>query len=777
MNNIASVVLVNTTNSYDKEYHYKIPEHLQDKVLPGVRVVVPFGASDRSVEGYVLGLLEKSDFSNLKTVSSIVKQEAMLGQDMIKLALWMKKRYICTFYDAIKCMIPAGVFNLKGKEKVIKLAYLIRGQEEVLDDIENNKILKIQHIRILEMLVENQYASIDDIIRFSGGSRGALDTLKKKGYIDFKEVKVEGDIVKAKEYKATKALKPTEEQAFAINKIGEKILTNNFYEVLLHGITGSGKTEVYLQTIEKCIKEGKRAIVLVPEISLTPQTVERFAGRFGDNVAVLHSRLSMGERLEQWRKIKNEKAFVVVGARSAVFAPFKRLGVIIIDEEHEHTYKAESVPKYDAKEVARRRCIEHDAVLLLGSATPSIETYYRAKRGEIGLVELKNRANNAKLPKVDVVDMREELANGNRTMFSDKLRCALEKNIMAKEQSIIFLNKRGYQSFLLCRECGYTVKCLNCNVTLTHHSQGERLICHYCGYTIKSIKACPKCKSVNIKGFGAGTQKVEEEIKKAFPGVSTLRMDIDTTTYKNSHEAILKEFRENNTDILIGTQMIAKGLDFPNVTLVGVLAADSMLNYGDFRASERTFQLVTQVAGRAGRGAKPGRVVIQSYNVEDYSIIDACNCDYKAFYKKEIMLREKLEYPPFTNIAVIILSGVEDRKVFEESEKAKKFLTLTSAPSTLSTTASLSPHSQPLFQNQEREMKSGEGNEIRRGELVLLGPVRAPITKIKNKYRWRIIIKCKNMDDIIDTLTHFSKNFKANKDVKVSININPYNML
>ncbi|MCX7921866.1 MAG: primosomal protein N' [Clostridia bacterium] len=816
MANIASVVISNATREFDKEYHYLIPHSLQDKVFAGIRVIVPFGRSNKSIEAYVVKVIRNAEVSTLKEIKDILDERPVLSENMLSLAFWMKEKYICTSSDAIKCMLPPGIgikslrivklikdgekltvngakvietlgelgseceyeelksrTDIKGfaktiksleeagvigiyeeytsriKAKTVRVAFIARPREEIIDEIENNTIKKIHHIRILEMLLDNEYISVADIVRFSSVSPSVLDTLKKYGYIDFKEIEIKRDPLKNRVIPRTEPLQPTPQQAAALDKIKADLEIESFREILLHGITGSGKTEVYLQLIQHCFDKGKQAIVLVPEISLTPQMTDRFKARFWDEVAVLHSRLSLGERYDQWRLINEGKIKVVVGARSAVFAPFKNIGLIIIDEEHENTYKSETTPKYHARDVARERCIHENAILLYGSATPSVETYYRACSGEIGFIEMTERANNMLLPRVDAVDMRKELEEGNRSVFSGRLAEEMVKNLKAGQQTILFLNRRGHSSFVLCRSCGYTVKCLNCNISLTYHAHDERLICHYCGYTIKSPETCPKCKSGYIRHFGTGTQRVEEDVKKQFDGCSVVRMDMDTTTYKNSHEEILRTFREKNINIMVGTQMIAKGHDFPNVTLVGVLAADSLLNTGDYRASERTFQLITQVAGRAGRGELEGRVVIQTYNIDDFSILAACNHDYISFYTQEIKIRKKLDYPPFTNIAIIILSSTDDRFVFHKAKEVKAAI-------------------------------AGRFSAYEGLEVDVLGPARAPLSKIKNKYRWRIVIKCKQLDKLISVLGEISDEYRRKKEkvtVDISVDINPVNML
>ncbi|NSW90827.1 MAG: primosomal protein N' [Firmicutes bacterium] len=819
MGNIASVVISNCTREFDKEYHYVIPAKLKDSVKPGVRVIVPFGKTNMPKEAYVLDVLDSSNWDGLKSINKLVDEKPVLNERMIRLAAWMRERYICTYHDAIKCMLPAGVgvkayrivklenyeghvkenekkildalvecgneceltelknklslrsfhkylrdleakgiisireeFATRVKEKFIRVAYAVLPKEEIANVIEGNKLKRIQQIKVLEILMDNEYVAVQDIVKFAGVSPGVLDTLKKYGYIDFKEIEVKRSPFKDTGYESTRPLDLTDEQDEALKILKDRIDEGRFSEFLLHGVTGSGKTEVYMQLIQYVIGKGKEAIVLVPEISLTPQMTARFKGRFGNDVAVLHSRLSLGERYDQWRLIMEKKIKVVIGARSAIFAPLERIGLIIIDEEHEGSYKSEITPKYHAADIARYICKQQGGLLLLGSATPSVETYYRAEEGKIGFIEMKERPNNMLLPRVELVDMREELNKGNRSIFSNKLAEEISKNIDLRQQTILLLNRRGYSPFVLCRNCGYVARCINCSITLTYHAIGERLTCHYCGYTVKVPKECPKCKSKYIRHFGLGTQKLEEETKRYFPGSTVIRMDSDTTGYKNSHADILGKFRDQNINIMVGTQMIAKGHDFPNVTLVGVLAADSMLNIADYRASEKTFQLLTQVAGRAGRGEIPGRVVIQSYNTEDFSILAACKHDYASFYRQEIRLRKEMDYPPFTNIALVIMSGVSDKTVLESSKIVKNII-----------------------------CRNFESKSIDKNRYEILGPMKPPIVKIKNKYRWRLVLKSKDIDILINVLRETSDEFnrvKNNKDmIELSIDINPVNML
>jgi len=819
MGKIAVVVINGTTREFDREYHYLVPEEFSDCLSVGMRVIVPFGKGNVPKEGYVVGFAEQSDYTGLKTVRKVVDKKPVLLPSLIDLAVWMKQRYFCTYGQAIKCMLPAGTdiksirvvkladadvdgdkmtqgqrvlidllssndgcleydelkrlygsrrnfaqnlneladsrvitineqYSSAVREKTVRAACLAMPPEEVSADIENGVIKRIQQIRVLEMLMENEFISTADLMRFAGVSASVLDTLCKYGYIYYKDVEIKRDPVRHRAVVPTQPLTPTPEQKAVLERAKADIDSGEFREMLLHGVTGSGKTEVYLQLIQYALDKGKQAIVLVPEISLTPQMVDRFRGRFGNLVAVMHSRLSPGERFDQWRMIRDGCVKVAVGARSAVFAPFSDLGLIIIDEEHENTYKSETTPKYTAAEVAARRCMHDGALLIYGSATPSVETYQRALEGKIQLAVMKERANAMTMPEVHVVDMRKELELGNKTMFSTLLAAEIEKNIACGQQTILFLNKRGYASFILCRNCGIRLKCRFCNITMTYHSVDDRLICHYCGYTAKMPSTCPKCGSSHIRQFGTGTQKVEEELHKHFPNASVIRMDMDTTGGRHSHEEILDAFRKDNINILVGTQMIAKGHDFPNVTLVGVLAADSLLGVEDFRAQERTFQLLTQVAGRAGRGSLPGRVVIQTYNTEDYSITSACRHDYDSFFSQESIVRRRLNYPPYTNIAVAVISSVNDKLAFSAARDAYGFL------------ASMV--------------------DVQAGDQLLPGPLRAPLSKLRNRYRWRIVAKCQSVERLCamlgDLSDHFEK-IRGRSDVDISMDINPASMM
>ncbi len=747
---IAEVIIQSNAKDLNRVFDYKIPTEYEENALEliGARVLVSFARRKELEEGYIVNIKESTEYE-VKEIAKI--EEKYLNNEKIELANWMSKRYFCNIADCLKLMLPPGstrkVSN-RVKEKSVNFVTLKKDEDEIEFDIETGKLKSAKQIRILKFLLENGDALISDIEMFADGSRAIVNTLCKNGYTEIIEKKVERDPFEFKEVERTTKLTLTDEQENAFNAICDSMDDMLFSEFLLYGVTGSGKTEVYLQLIEKALNEHKSSILLVPEISLTPQTVNRFIARFGkENIAVLHSKLSIGERYDEWNKINEGRAKIVIGARSAIFAPVKDLGLIIIDEEHDSSYKSEMTPKYDAKEVARFMCKEANVPLLLGSATPDIDTFYRAKNEEIMLLELKNRANNASLPDIEIIDLREELAKGNKSMISTRLYGEIQKNLNAKKQTILYLNRRGFSTFVMCRNCGYTVKCKNCNINLTYHSNTNKLKCHYCGYEEKLVTKCPSCGSEQIRYFGTGTQKLEYEINKLFPNASTIRMDIDTVSKKNSHEQILEKFKNDNIDILIGTQMVVKGHHFPNVTLVGVIAADGSLNIDDFRANERTFQILTQVAGRAGRGEDKGRVIIQTYNPDNFSIECAKKQDYNLFYNTEISLRKQLKYPPFCDIILIGFTSVIEQEVVKVAGKIHEYL-------------------------KNRVLKENLG-------IILYKALPSPIDKIKNKYRWRILIKCKFGEEITDLINDVLEEFQKtkSKSTKITIDLNPNNMM
>lgn len=596
-------------------------------------------------------------------------------------------------------------------------------------------------------LCENGDLSTADLVLLSDGNYTSLSSLCDKGIVSIYKKTVEREVYSTEKYARSTSYTPTDEQKIIIDHLNKSITHNLHEKILLHGVTGSGKTEVFLQAIDTCIKIGKQAVVLVPEISLTPQMVERFVSRFGKSVAVIHSGLSQGERFDQWNKIRRGEVNVVVGARSAVFAPFDNIGIIILDEEHETSYKSETSPRYHAAEIAMYRGKTHGAPVLLASATPSVISYYRAKKGIYKLFEMKKRYNENPLPKARIVDMRSELLDyHNTSVISIRLQDEIRRNLERKEKTILFLNRRGYNTFVSCRECGHVMECENCSIALTYHRKTNQLVCHYCGYTQDNVNICPECNSKYIKFFGTGTQKIEDELNTLFPEAKILRMDFDTTSQKGGHEAILDRFKSGEADILLGTQMVTKGLDFPDVTLVGVLAADSSLNIDDFRSGERCFSLITQVCGRAGRGNIEGRAVIQTYQPENTTINFAREQNYTEFYQNEISYRKRLDYPPFCDIVYILVSGETEDLVKQEISNISALL----------------------------KDESNVGGTIN----SIIGPAPSPIAKIKNKFRHRILMKVNNIEKILPVLKSINDAHNSGRSKNnLVIDINPINML
>lgn len=748
---IAEVIINRGAKKLNRTFDYNIPKDLEELILVGSKVLVPFGNGEKLAEAFVVGIKEKSAFE----LKNIAKLEENLTDKQISLAKWMAKRYFCNISDCIKLMLTPGTRN-KNKEKriqdkTINCVYLKKDIEEIEFEIETGKIKSEKQKRLLNFVKDNEGTTVPEIEMFTDCARGIVNTLVKNGYLEIIEKKVERNPLLGRNCEKTNNLKLTEEQKNAYNRVEEAIDKNEYKQFLLYGVTGSGKTEVYLQLIEKVLKIGKNAIVLVPEISLTPQMLDRFISRFGkSDIAILHSKLSIGERHDEWERIRERKARIVIGARSAIFAPIENIGIIIIDEEHDSSYKSETNPRYNAKEIAKILAKENKAPLLLGSATPDINAFYNAtSENEDGntktkLLTLTKRANESSLPKVEIIDLKQELANGNRSMLSMELYNSIEENISQKRQTILFLNRRGYSTFIMCRNCGYTVKCPSCNISMTYHSYEKKLKCHYCSYEENLVTTCPECHSDKIRYFGTGTQKLEQEINKQFPNASTIRMDIDTVTKKNSHEEILNKFKNENIDILIGTQMVVKGHHFPNVTLVGVIAADSSLNIDDYRANERTFQILTQVAGRAGRENLPGKVIIQTYNPDNFSIICAQKQNYEMFYETEIALRKQLKYPPFCDIILISFNSLNETNIKNISnEMYKKLL-----------------------------------EKLNQEEFKIFRPMPSPIDKIQNRYRWRIIIKGNMTVEANEVLNQILKEIYSRniKDIRISIDVNPNNM-
>ena len=743
---IAQVIINSNVKNLNRIFDYNVPEHMQGTICVGDRILVPFGNKKTLEEGFVIGFKETSEFK-VKDIAGI-QDGVKLTEFNIELAKLMARRYFCNISDCIKLMLPPGTstktLENRIKDKTLNFVYLKKDILDIEEELENGVIKSDKQKRVLNFLMQNDGIQTVDLEMFTDTTSAVLKVLEKKEYIEIIEQKVERNPFENKDIKPTSNLVLTDEQKMAFDSINDAIVNNKYKEALLYGVTGSGKTEIYLQLIGEVLKKEKTAIVLVPEISLTPQMVDRFIARFGENkIAVLHSKLSIGERYDQWNKIKSGECKIVIGARSAIFAPVEKLGLIIIDEEHDSSYKSETNPRYNAKELAGYMARKNNIPLVLGTATPNVNTYYKAQNGQMDLLTLTKRANKASLPEVEVVDLRQELANGNRSILSTKLYEEIEENFKNKKQTILFLNRRGYSTFVMCRECGYTVKCKNCNITMTYHSKTNRLKCHYCGHEQKNVLECPECKSNNIRYFGTGTQKVEEEINKIFPSASTIRMDIDTVSKKNSHEEILNKFKSENIDILIGTQMVVKGHHFPNVTLVGVIAADSSLYLEDYRSNERTFQILTQVAGRAGRENLPGKVIVQTYNPENFAIECSREQNFDMFYETEIELRKQLKYPPFCDIISIGLTDTDETKIKNVSKKLYKYISSYIEKENLG--------------------------------ILIYKPQPCPIDKIKNKFRWRIILKGKLNNKIIDIINLAIASINS-KTTRIIVDTNPTNL-
>ena len=729
----AEIIINGEALELDKLFTYKVPYELLENIDVGYRVKVPFGPRSKPIEGFVFSILKENSIEfdyKVKEILKLCDDEPILTNDDIKIIQFLRKKYLCKYIDAVRLMIPVGI--MKGSKAKKKKVIVINRE------INEKELKKENYLKLYDFIANNNgiYTKTEVV----SNKQYSLYCLNK--LIEKEVLKIEEQVVfryNTRRYESDKNKILTNEQADCLNTI----LNESKLKYLIKGVTGSGKTEIYIRLVEETLNQGKSAIVLVPEISLTPQMIERFKGRFGEDVALFHSRLSDGERFDEWYRVKEGKAKLVIGARSALFLPLQNLGLIIIDEEHENTYKSEHNPKYHTREVSEFICELKNCKLVLGSATPSVESYYKALIDEYTLIEMHRRVNGRKMPEMQIVDMREELKNKNLSLFSIKLLNEIERALQHGKQAILFLNRRGYSTFISCRSCGYVFKCPECDVSMTYHKNGY-LICHYCGRAEKAIKDCPKCNSKYVKYFGAGTERVELEVKKYFPKAKVLRMDVDTTRQKNAHESIYNSFKNGEADILIGTQMVSKGLDFKNVTLVGVLAADMSLNMPDYRAAERTYQIITQVAGRAGRGQDEGKVIVQSYTPNHYSLKYAKEEDYESLFKEEIKIRRLMENPPFGKILLIIGSSK-----FEE--KLVKF------------------------------MYTLEGNlkKLLVEDATMLGPVPCIITKLKENYRWQIIIKG-NFDDefsekVKDTLYLLNKS--VYNEIRVSIDINPNNMM
>ena len=803
--------------SIDKPYDYLVPEPLLETAVPGVRVTVPFGRGNRQTEGLILNRGTGEKTQGLKPLAAVLDREPVLDSDGIALALWMRQRYFCTLFEAAKAILPAGLWyrfqevwrlaepalerakadelshEVRNAAQVLDLVYtsggsaeieplkaacgetvvntlkalqkagvlvceaeakrkiqdktrrmveLAIGAEDALAVMESKRRSAPMRYEVIRLLASTGKTSATDVCYFTGASMQTLKGLEKAGIVAF----TEEETLRLSQPEQSEVGTPiilNEEQQAAFDRIMTLNQSGKAEAVLLHGVTGSGKTQVYLRLVRAILEQGKTAIVLVPEIVLTPQMMRKFAAYFGDQVVMLHSSLRMTERYDQWKRIRRGEVQVVLGTRSAIFAPLKHLGLVILDEEQEGSYQSENPPRYHTRDIAKYLCARDQATLVLGSATPTIETAWAAEEGIYHKVLLRQRYNAHSLPSVAIADLRQEIRAGNPGLIGAKLRQELEENLRRGEQSILFLNRRGNSRMLLCGECGHVPECPRCSVALTYHSANHRLMCHYCGHSRPVLECCSECGGI-VKYVGAGTQKVEEELLELFPEASILRMDADTAT--GGHEAILRKFEKEKIDILLGTQMVAKGLDFENVTLVGVLSADMSLYVENYRAAERTFSLLTQVVGRAGRGGKTGRAVIQTYTPGNDVIQSAARQDYDSFYQSEIRMRKLRRYPPFADLFTFTVSGTEEGAVMRAAVGVRETL------------RHLSRHPDQV-----------------KNQAEVLGPAPAPVLKVNNRYRYRVLLVGKNDKVTRDQVSWLLKEFandRANRGLNIFVDCN-----
>ena len=812
---IAKIAVSRAIYAIDRPYDYRVPPELEDRLQPGMRVLVPFGSGNRGTDGMVLSLTREEDHKpGRKDIQALLDDTPVLSPLGIRLALWMRERYFCTVYDCVKAMLPAGLYfslrdcvcvaegldretalnraeeipgggelmNLllhwggKGDMEQLRLAFGTRDVNVVLRALKKQGLVTVEtstqrgigdkterlavlaipaedamamvtprrrsaplRYAVTELLCTLGAASAKELCYYTGASSSTLRSLEKSGILTMEKQEV---FRRPPMSQVEPAPEPqlNGEQQRAFEGLRALMESGQPQAALLYGVTGSGKTQVYIRLVAEALARGRTALILVPEIALTPQLLHIFASHFGSEVAVLHSSLRAGERYDEWKRARSGAARVVLGTRSAVFAPLEHLGLIVLDEEQEPSYKSENAPRYHAREIAKYRCVQHNALLVLGSATPSVETMYQADSGQIRLFSLKERYNRKALPEVTIVDMKEELRRGNDSSLSGPLRAALKENLDRGEQSILFLNRRGASRMVCCGECGAVPECPRCSVKLTYHSANRRLMCHHCGFSQPLPPACPACGGV-LNFIGTGTQRVQEELQELFPWAEVLRMDTDTVSAAHSHEALLERFRKERVPILIGTQMVAKGLDFENVTLVGVVAPDAALYSDDFRAGERTFSLITQVVGRAGRGEKQGRAVIQTYTPKNEIICFAARQDYLSFYRQELPLRRLRGYPPFADVIVLTASGLDEGAVLRCCIRLRQALATAQA------------------------------------EGQIFGPAPAAVAKINNRYRYRLTItgRCdKRLRELVAYLLRAAQQDKENRGVAVFADWNPY---
>lgn len=749
---IVQVIIGISTKALDRPFTYIIPKTFRDLVEVGSVVLVPFGKGNTLKEAYVIdrGILTKEPDYQLKEIHDVI-HDVKVEKELIKLAYWIHKRYECNITSALKLMVPTDVHSKVKTHKVVTLELdQITKIQEAFQDLEVSKLTNKRQ-EVLKSLLTRWHEDskkpikipLKEAIQIGKTTHGLLKTLQELGYLTIIDDEIGRDIQVLRKGITSQELILNNEQKRCVDKVACSL--NEQKTFLLYGITGSGKTEVYMQLIQKVLNRGESVIVLIPEIGLTPLTTRRFVERFGPVVGVQHSKLNAGERYEQWLKAKRGEIQIMVGARSAIFTPFNKIGLIIIDEEHEHTYKSEQNPRYHAREVAIKRSIDHQCPVVLGSATPLIESYHKAMTDNYTLLNLTARAVEGSKRQVTMIDMRHELENGNMSILSNELEQGITDALKKQEQIILFINRRGFANFVSCRKCGFVYTCKDCDVSMTYHANNKRMICHYCGYSLPVDKTCPECGSTYLKAFGAGTQKIQSYIKKTFPNAKIARMDQDTTQKKHGHELILKAFEDKEIDILIGTQMIAKGHDFHNVSVVGVLAADLSLHIDDFRAAERTFQLVTQVIGRTGRGDVNGHAFIQTYSPDHFALKYALEENYIGFYNEEILFRRAMIYPPFCHILQVIT-------LTENEELGMRFLN-----------------------ERVEKIENFVDKEKQFGDIIVLGPAKAGIGRVKGKYRHRLLIKgssYKQLTNIRKELYNSIDN-KLSQVLQIHVDINP----
>ena len=736
----ANIIVDITHEKLDKIFQYRVPSHMEGELSIGMEVLVPFGKGNRMTKGYVVDFSENCDYdlSKVKEIAEISRKGMAIEGKLVALAAWMKEHYGGTMIQALKTVLP---IKQKEQAKVKKKVRLLLNEEEGKTklDFYLHKNQKAR-ARLLAALLDEPVLDYELINKKLNITLNVVRALEEQGVLSIESEQVYRNPIQNRKQQV-KDICYTDEQKNAIECFWGDYQKQQYGTYLIHGVTGSGKTEVYMEMIARVAAKGRQAIVLIPEIALTFQTVMRFYRRFGDRVSIMNSRLSAGERYDQMMRAKAGEIDVMIGPRSALFTPFPNLGLIVIDEEHENTYKSEQIPRYHARETAIARAKLEQASVILGSATPSVEAMYRAKHGEYKLLELHKRSGNQEMAQVHVVDLRKELRDGNRSILSRKLQQMIADRLQKKEQIMLFLNRRGYAGFISCRECGFVVKCPHCDVSLSYHRNGK-MVCHYCGYEQERVQICPECGSRHIGEFKAGTQQIEEVVKKHFPEARVLRMDLDTTRSKDGHEKILATFANEEADILVGTQMIVKGHDFPNVTLVGILAADMSLYSNDYRAGERTFQLLTQAAGRAGRGAKKGEALIQTYSPEHYAIVTAAAQDYEAFYEEEIHYRELMGYPPVDNLLAILVSCEKEALLETGCKYLKEFAV---------------------------RIRGAE-------EVAIIGPASPGIGKINDVYRKVLYLKTEKYDTLIKMKNKLEQYIEVNpgfNPMRIQFDFNP----